>query len=1112
MSSRPSNASVVRTLMLVSAVLLFFVCLHSARGQVAASIVGLVTDASGAPVPQASVLVKNTETGALRSTITDDHGRYAILSLPVGRYEIRASTPGFEEAIRTGVHLVIAQEASVDLRLQIRQPSAQITVTEDAPMISNSIRDISGLVGEREIKELPLNGRSYDLLLTLDPGIVNFTSEKTGGTGISNSTTANTFAVSGNRPQQNLFLLNGVEFTGAAENNMQPGGASGMLLGVDAVREFNVQRDSYSAEFGKHPGGQVLIVTQSGSNQWHASAFEFLRNNALDAPNFFDQGGPTPFRRNQFGASLGGPLRADRTFLFGNYEGFRQSLRQTSAAFVPDATSRAAAAPSVQTLLNLWPTAPAGAPDFNGIAEVFSSPLQTVREDFGAARLDHIFSTKDSLAGIYTIDDGNDFTATPLDPFSADVVSLREQVVSLEETHVFSAKMLNTGRLGFSRAGYFFTGEPTPGTPAASVPGFLVGRPIGAVVVGGSAASNPQAAIGLAGSNNGSNLRIARNLFTYEDRLTLARGDHQFSFGAWFQRFQSNETIALSQYGQATFTSLSQFLSGTIGTFLFDPAPTEMNWRSLFGAWYAEDVLRVSPKFTLSLGVRDEFSTGWNEAQGRAANYVFTNGVISSQPRIASSLFTVNNATLLLQPRIGVAWSPFNPSTVFRAGFGMYNDLQDALGYRADQNAPFNPTYSLASLPVARLPINPSAAVPNSAKLIPGGVQPDMQTPTLISWSLRIEHQLSSNTALTVGYVGSHGYHEIIGVDANEPTPVICPAAPCPAVFPAYDPSKPISATNSPSIGFTKGTPLAGAPVPAGTYYIPAATPKANPALANTWTWFSRGDSSYHALQLDFTRRFSSGLSLRGVYTWAKVLDDGDSLNQTTAGNAPGLAANPFNVRADKGLATFDLRNIGVADVLYALPFGKGKTLAHNLNGWSDQIVGGWSVSSIVTAQSGFPFTPQLSYNPSNNGDTRNPVRPFVNPALTGAVILGTPGRWFNPNAFLAPPSASGFYGNLGRDTFLGPGLATWDFSVLKESRISERLNLQFRAELFNLLNRANFNTPNLIAFAPPYGCSAVSVCSSPTANSTGISGTAGAITSTSTTSRQVQFGLKLFW
>lgn len=1051
----------------------------SLHAQVSASITGVITDASGARIPSAAIRVKNVETAAIRGTVSDEAGRYQVPALPVGEYEIRVSKSGFQEQIRTGVHLVVGQEAAVDLTLRVGEVKEQVSVEGEAPIVNTTTKDVSGLVGERQVKELPLNGRSYDLLLQLNPGIVNFTSQKTGGTGISNSTTANNFAVSGNRPQQNIFLLNGVEYSGAAENNMQPGGTSGMLLGVDAVREFNVQRDSYSAELGKHPGGQVIILTQSGSNQWHGSVYEFLRNNALDAANFFDPGSAPPFQRNQFGASMGGPVQRDKTFLFANYEGFRQNLHQTSAAFVPDAASRAAAVASVQPLLNLWPTAPAGAPDFNGIAEVFSSPLETIREDFGTVRLDHTFSQKDSLSAVYTVDDGRDVTATPADPFSSDLESLREQVLSAEETHVFSPTLLNTARFGFTRAGYFFTGEPTPGTLAASVPGFLTGLPVGAVVVGGSAASNPQAQLGLAGSNNGSNLRIHRNLYTFEDRVTLTRGRHQLSFGAWFQPFQSNETIALSQYGQATFTSLQTFLQGAISSFLFDPAPTEMNWRSWFGAWYAEDEIRVSRKLTLSLGFRDEFTTGWNEAHGRAANYTFNQGIISSEPHVGDALFTVNNAKFLPEPRIGVVWSPFSSKTVFRAGFGLYNDLQDALGYRTDQNAPSNATFS-TPLTVAQLPLNPAGPFPATSKLVPGGIQPDLKTPTLISYSLRIQQRLSPNTSFTVGYVGSHGYHEMIGIDANEPFPVICPAAPCPADYPATFPAA-----------------LAGTPVPAGAYFVPTTT-RANPTLANTWSWFSEGDSSYNALQVDVNRRFSEGLTVRGVYTYSKALDDGDSLNATTSGGGPALASNPFNLRSDWGLASYDVRNLGVISASYALPSGHGQRFLGDLSGFRNAAASGWSVNSIVTVQGGFPFSPQLSYNPSNNGDTRNPVRPFRNPAFTAPVILGTPAKWFNQNAFLAPANTAangGFYGNVGRDTLIGPGLATWDFSVLKDTKIREQMSLEFRAEIFNLLNRANFNMPNEVVFTP-----------------SGVSPTAGVITSTSTTARQVQFGLKLLW
>ena len=1083
----------MRSRILVLGIFLALVyCGPRAFAQTGADISGTVTDQSGSVVAGATVTAKSMETGEMRTTVTNSAGQYLLSALPVGAYEVRSSMSGFEEEVRQQIHLAVGQDATVDFTLHVGEVNQQVTVNGEAPAVSLTTTDISGLVGERQVKDLPLNGRSYDELMTLDPGVVNFTWEKTGGVGVSNSVVGNMFAVSGNRPQQNLFLLNGVEFTGAAENNMQPGGTSGLLLGVDAVREFNVLRDSYDAEYGKRPGAQVVIVTQSGTNAWHGSAYEFLRNSDLDAPNYFDHGGtPPPFQRNQFGASLGGPIATDKTFVFANYEGFREHLHETDVTLVPDTNARngmlpcalvtpapnpcpgnglydVGVAPGVAPLFNLWPVQSPTAPDFGGIAEAFSTPLQTIREDFGTTRLDHIFSQTDSLSGIYTIDDSDDNTPTS-NPFSTDIESLREQVLSLQETHIFNSNLLNVARFGFSRASYFYTGEPTPNSLAAGVPTFLTGDPVGAVVVGGSAASNPEAQLSLAGSNNGSDLDVNRNLFTYEDQVSLVKGRHQFTFGAWFQRVQSNENLALSQFGQATFTGLQTFLEGD-ASFLFDPTSTPLGWRSLLGAFYAEDVIRLNNKLTLSLGLRDEFTTGWNEASGRASTFVFNDGVMQTQPQIGDSAFTTNNATHLFQPRLGVAWSPFSSKTVIRAGFGMYDDLQDALGYRMDQNAPFNPTYSVA-LPVSQFPLTPTAPVPAGTKILPGGVQPDLNTPTLVSYSLRVEQALGANTSVSAGYVGSHGYHELVSLDANEPIPTICPAAACPATLPT------------------------GQAVPAGTFYIPAGTPKANPTLGNSWGWYSEGTSSYNALQLDVNHRFSEGLTFRVVYTWSKALDDGDSLNATAAGNAPGLVMNPYDIHDDWGLATYDVRNVAIGNVNYLLPFGNSQRWLSNWDGWRGTMVSGWSVNSIVTLQGGFPFTPELSYNPSNNGDTRNPVRPFVNPAFTGNVIEGGVTQYFNPAAFIAPPANSGFYGNLGRDTLIGPGLATWDFSAMKDTQLTERMRLEFRAEMFNLLNRANFNTPNPIVFTP-----------------SGVSPTAGVITSTSTTSRQIQFGLKLLW
>jgi len=1089
-----------------------------ARAQDVATLSGTITDPTGATVSGATVEATNTETGLKRNASTDDAGRYRLFALPVGRYDVSFGKQGFAEEVRTGIQLAVGQAAVVDMALRVGSQNEQVTVSSDAPLVSLTTQDTSGLVGERQIKDLPLNGRSYDLLTELNPGVVNFTWEKTGGTGVSNSTNGNNFSVSGNRPQQNLFLLDGIEFTGAAENNMQPGGVSGVLLGVDAVREFNVLRDSYGAEYGKHPGAQVIIVSQSGTNQWHGTAYDFLRNNDLDSRNYFDVGSAPPFRRNQFGASLGGPVSRGKTFFFTNYEGLRQSLNQTSVTFVPAADARsgtfvpfgsacaaaqqAQCATIVRELLNLWPVAngpeltlPNGAA--SGVAQLTSSPLQTIRDDFGTVRLDHIFSDRDSLAAVYTVDDSGAVTATPLDPYSTDIANLREQVFSLAQTHIFSPSLSNTARFGYSRAAYYFLGEPTPGTPAAAVTSLVGMHPVGAVVVGGSTASNPAAQLGLAGSNNGTNLPVKRNLYTYEDQATWVHARHELTFGAWLQQFQSNEKLALSQFGQISFASINALLGGT-GTITYDPSPTEMNWRSLFAAWYAQDTIRLTPRLTASVGFRAESSTGWNEAHGRAANYFFTNGVINSTPNIGTSAFSTNNQKFLPEPRVGIAWSPFGQKTVVRAGFGMYNDLQDALGYRMDQNALYNPVYT-GTIPVADFPI---ASVPAGLKLAPGGVQTNLEPPTLISYSLRIERQLSDNTALWIGYVGSHGYHELIGVDTNEPAPTVCPNTPCPAIYP--------------TLYTAAGTTVSGLPVPAGAHYIPAAcaatNTTCNATLAGTWSWLSEGTSSYSSLQVDLNHRFSRGLTLRGVYTWAKALDDGDSLNGTTTNNAPGLVSDPFNLRADWGPATYDVRNVAVIDAMYDLPFGSGKPLAGNVTGWTARLVNGWSVNSIVTAQGGFPFTPQLSYNPSRNGDTKNPVRPFLNPSFSGPVIVGKPSEWFNPNAFLYEPNGTGtnggFYGNVGRDAYEGPGLATWDFSLIKQTPVTERLKLQFRAEIFNLLDRANFNTPNLItAILTPPAPGTTTASTIPQENPVG-----GQITSTSTTARQVQFALKLLW
>src|SRR5712664_4392352 len=760
-------------------------------GQIGASISGTITDLTGGALPGASVTVKNVETGAVRIIAADEAGRYIASSLEVGLYEVRAEKEGFSAEVRAGITLAVGQQAVVDLTLRVGQVQDAVVVTEDSPIVSVTTRDISGLVGERQIKDLPLNGRSYDQLLTLNPGIVNYTSQRAGGIGTSNSVVGNMFSVSGRRPQENLYLLNGVEFTGASEINNAPGGVSGQLLGVDAVREFAVVKDTYGAEYGKRPGAQVNIVTASGTNQLHGNVYEFIRNSALDARNSFDHGSIPEFQRNVFGASLGGPLRKDKTFLFGNYEGFRQTLGLSDLTLVPDTASRASAAPSIQPLLALWPAAngpeiltSTGTP--SGIAEAFSNPGQSIREDFGTARVDQNFTDRDSFSGVYTGDDSEAHSPTN-NPVSFADIFLREQVVSLSETHVFSSRLLNRATFGFSRGAFHFDSGTT-----ASLPGWIhPGQSVGAVVVGGGTTLNGASQITNGGTNAGSNLTAVRNLFSASDQAKLTRGRHSFDFGLWFQRLQANDNLIQDQYGQASFTNLETFLQGKVSTYTYAPSFTPLSWRSIEGAFYAEDAIKLKPSVELRIGFRGEFTNGWNEAHGRASNYAFdSNGVIVTQPVVGDSPFTVNKAKFLPAPRIAIAWSPFaSKKTVIRAGAGLYYALLDSLSYRLDQNGPYNTVFAVKNIAFSDIAPN---AVYAGAKAIPSGVQPGLRTPTVESWTLKIEQQLSPNTALGVSYIGSHGYHELLSVDANLPTPTICPASPCPAGFPAgafYNPS-----------------------------------------------------------------------------------------------------------------------------------------------------------------------------------------------------------------------------------------------------------------------------------------------------------------------------------
>ena len=1038
---------------------LLFVCLAGlgvAYAQtVGASLQGTVTDPSGAVVPGAQVEIRSVDTGATRSLATDDGGRWREPVLLPGDYELRITAAGFQTTIRKGIHLSIGQDAVVDLHLEIGTTGSEINVFGDAERVNLVSGAVSGLVDEKQMRDLPLNGRSFQQLALLQPGVNAVTA---GGNDPVGGRTPK-ISMNGTRPEQSSFLLDGTDINDVY--NKTPGSVGGVLLGVEAVLEFQVLTNSYSAEFGRSAGGVVNAVTRAGTNQLHGSAFEFLRNSHLDAKNFFDQ--PTapipPFKRNQFGGVTGGPIHKDQTFFFGSFESLIDRLGLTGVTSVPTEAARQGQLPSGQIKVNpaiqpfldkLFPL-PNGRDLGGGVGQYLFSAPQPTDEYFAQGRVDHRFSASDSLFGRYTFDNGNvNRPPTVKVPVTNTKERSRNQYVTLEYQHVFSPSLLNTARLGFNRSDHESVNQHTTDIPSSLT--WIPGQPLGYLTISGVV------------TEDFGDYRLPRldrlNNYQFGDTVFLTRGIHGLKLGFDAQRIQFNQNTTSQVGGLLTFTSLSNFLQGIPSQFDFalpggvDP---DRGYRQSLFAFFAQDDIRLRPNLTVNLGLRYEFVTVPTEVNGKVSNlrHVTDPAITLGDPWYA------NPSLKNFAPRAGIAWDPFGSGkTSIRAGFGIFDDelLPKYYFFSGSLNPPFTQRSSLTATPTP-IPFPNLLANfdPLHVKYQLQTTNYDLQNPYDLQFNLNIQRSLPSEWVVGAGYSGSRGVHLLRIGDAN---------------------LAPFTVVN----GIKVYQPQAG---------------RLNPNFASITQRISDAQSFYNALQLSAQKQLSHGLHAQLSYTFSRAIDDSSGVNSQDYSDGSPYVFDYYDRKADRGLSTFWAQHVFVGNWSYELPFG------NSMKGVGALFLKGWQLNSITTVQTGHPFEVRLGFNRSGNLNTVNYAmheRPDVKPGYSNNAVLGDPARWWDVNAFQL--QAVNTRGNLGRNTLIGPGIVDFDLSVMKNFPIDEARRLEFRAEMFNLPNHPNFNVPSgLTAF------SNVTSAGVPT-----IAPNWGVISTTVTTSRQIQFGLKLIF
>lgn len=1031
--------------------LLVLVFAASAFSQTTASIQGTVSDQSGAAVVGATVTVKNIALGIERTTRTGSTGSYEVPALPPGTYSVQVQQTGFETQVAKNLVLQVSQNSVQNFGLKVATTSEVVTVEATAPVIESTTITVGQSISQRTVQEIPLNGRHFVDLGLLIPGSVTppqngFLTAPLRGQG------SFAFNTAGNREDTVNFMVNGINLNDMVQNQItfQPS--------INTVSEFKVDNSTYSAEYGRNSGAIVNIATRSGSNDYHGEVFEFIRNNALDARNFFNPVGTamSPFKRNQFGAAFGGPIKQNKTFFFLSYEGLRQRQGLTLSTNVLTATQRATVTAggnaTSQAILGLIPTAndPTG-------TKFLGSATAPVDIDQGTADISHNFSGNLRLHGYYAAQ--HDLRQEPTlqgntIPGFGDTRESKRQIATLGLDQTLSSTMVNEARVGFNRIHITFSPNDTR-NPVAF--GIQDGNNFNAGL--------PQISINTTGINLGGPGGFPQGrgdtTAVFSDTLSYIRGKHSFKFGGEFRRFYNNNFNG--DTGTLTFNSVADFAAGLANGFAISPGnlPSRIATGEL--GFFGQDSWKVSQRLTLELGLRYDWNQTPTEALGRFSNLIVSGGQANLVPFIDTP-YQQNNMNF--QPRVGFAFDVFGSGkTILRSGYAVLTDQPITnLVTPLTGNPPFgNPLNFVPSATKLRTTYNTLLADAGASGLAPTVVDPNFKNSYVESYNLNIQQQVSKNWSLMVGYFGSEGHHLRTRVNLNQ--------------F-LLD-----------STGHVIIDPITLKQVRPFNRLSPSSPVDPNALVGNISDNVSNGNSSYNALWISSNMRPWHGLQFNASYTYSKSLD-------FTSQNGQGIVIqNSLNPAGDRGLSDFDARNRFVMNFIYDVPALK-----------QNRVFQGWQIGSIISDQSGNPVNLFVSGVTGLTGvatlrpDLLGPVQ-IVNQPLPNGNI-----QWFAPSVCVEPCTGSTFgittatsalhFGNMGRNAIIGPGFNDVDFSLIKKTKISERFSNEMRFEAFDLFNHPNFGQPGR---GVQVGSTTLGVISN-TRFATGDSGS----------SRQLQFAMKL--